>query len=162
MQARRTAQANRVRVKAMTAGEPILERWCAATAESYPSLTAQFIVAGVDRFRNPVGYALRENLTVLAGELFGEMDASRIAAALDGILRIRAVQDFTPSQAVGFVFLLKRIVRELASEEDLPALDGRIDRLALAAFDVYMRCREQLGELRVNEAKRALRYRAEI
>jgi hypothetical protein len=142
------------------AARSIAERWFARTAESYPSLTAQFLVAEEDRFRNPVGHALRENLAVLAGQLLGEMDAEKIAAALDGVLRIRAVQDFTPSQAVGFVFLLKPIVGELAPAEEVSVLEARIDQLALAAFDKYMQCREQLGELRVSEAKRAIRYLA--
>ena len=144
----------------MDACGPIVERWFARTAEAYPALTTQFLSAEPDRFRNPVGHALRENLGALTGELFGAMDAGKIAAALDGILRIRAVQDFTPSQAVGFMFLLKPIVRELAAGDDPSALERRIDQLALAAFDVYMQCREQLSEIRVNEVKRALQFRA--
>jgi hypothetical protein len=139
----------------MVASGPIAEQWFARTAESYPSLTASFLVTEGDRFRNPVGHALRESLATLAGELFGQMDAARIAPALDQILRIRAVQDFTPSEAVEFVFLLKPIVRALPAE-DHALLERRIDQLALMAFDQYMLCREQLSQIRVNEAKRAL------
>lgn len=71
------------------------------------------------------------------------MDSGGIALALDAIIRIRAVQDLTPSQAVEFLFLLKPIMRELAPEQDQVRLADRIDRLALMAFDKYMQCRRR-------------------
>jgi hypothetical protein len=85
-----------------------------------------------------------------------------VPEALEAIIRIRAVQDFSPAEAVGFVFLLKRAVREVlegASSGSLPAnmqseLEARIDALALSAFEIYTRCREQLFEIRVREAQR--------
>ena len=127
----------------------IAREWLERTLETYPDETVRFLRGEKDRFRNPVGHALQEGLSILVEELFGAMDRARVTQALDGILRIRAVQDFTPSQAVGFVFLLKRVVAD-------PALEGRIDELALAAFDIYMRCREQLYEIRAKEARRNL------
>jgi hypothetical protein len=139
----------------MAASRPIVEQWFARTVEAYPGLSAQFLATEQDPFRNPVGHTLRESLAVLAGELFGAMNAAAIASALDSVLRIRAVQAFTPSEAVGFIFLLKPLVRDLPGH-DAGLLERRIDQLALMAFDKYMQCREQLGEIRVNEAKRAL------
>jgi putative component of toxin-antitoxin plasmid stabilization module len=59
------------------------------------------------------------------------------------------------------VFLLKDVLRyELKSEirrnnirEDLLQFESRIDRLAMFAFDMYERCREEIYEIRVNEIK---------
>jgi hypothetical protein len=59
---------------------------------------------------------------------------------------------------------LKEVIRaELAVPPDDPALaaqwpdlERQIDRVALGAFDAYMRCRTQLGELRINEVKRSV------
>ncbi len=141
----------------MSQGEPILEAWIAKTIQSYPSAAVPFLTGVDDRFRNPVGYTLRQSLTVLFEELQGSMDLGRIAPALDAILRIRAVQDLTASQAVGFLFLLKPILRELAPEQDQVLLGDRIDWLALLAFDKYMQCREQVGDIRVSEARRRSR-----
>ena len=81
-------------------------------------------------------------------------------AFLDGIVRIRAVQDFAPSQAVSFIFVLKGVVRgELKNEllenrfsEELAAFDSAVDVLALFAFDIYMKCREKIYELKAKEA----------
>jgi hypothetical protein len=136
--------------------EAIVERWFARTTESYPELTARFLAAEEDPFRNPVGHALRQNLAALADELVGEMNQQRIAAALDGIVRVRAVQDFSPSEAVGFIFLVKPILRELIPSPEYHLFDNRIDRLVLLAFEAYMRCREQLADVRIHEAQRAL------
>jgi hypothetical protein len=81
-------------------------------------------------------------------------------------MKIRAVQQFTPSQAVGFVFRLREIVRaELGGvaadpevSVELAELDAQIDRIALAAFDTYVACREQVYELRINEVKRQVSW----
>ena len=144
----------------MSTREPILEQWIARTIQSYPSSSAAFLSGEKDPFRNPVGHTLRQSLTTLYQELQGSMDAVRIASALDAIVRLRAVQDLSPSQAVGFVFLLKPIVHELAPESGHALLDDkikdriddRIDRLALVAFDKYMQCREQVAEIRKRES----------
>jgi hypothetical protein len=39
--------------------------------------------------------------------------------------------------------------------EQLSAFDSTIDDLALYAFDIYMKCREKIYELKANEAKNA-------
>jgi hypothetical protein len=80
---------------------------------------------------------------------------------LDPIIRIRAVQDFSPGQALRFVFLLKDVIRknfgmeigEFNLHTELQRLESQIDDLALLAFDVYMKCRERLYEIRSREAK---------
>ncbi|MDT8067173.1 MAG: RsbRD N-terminal domain-containing protein [Terriglobia bacterium] len=135
--------------------DAIVEPWFARTVELYPELTARFLTAEEDPFRNPVGHALRQSLATLANELVGEMDKEKIAAALDDIVRIRAVQDFSPSEAVGFIFLAKPIIRRLTTS-DYDFFDRRIDELVLLAFNAYMRCREQLADVRIHEAQRAL------
>jgi RsbT co-antagonist protein rsbRD N-terminal domain len=151
----------------MSARDPILEQWIAETIHSYPPSAAPFLAGEDDPFRNPVGHTLRESLTTLFDELRGDMETDRIAPAMDAIIRIRAVQDLTASQAVGFVFLLKPILREFAPAHDPVLLDAslnlslndRIDQLALMAFDKYMQCREQLADIRVSEGRRRIHVR---
>jgi len=133
----------------------ILERWFAQAVEAYGEPSVQFLGGEKDRFRNPVGHSLRENLAILVRELLGSMDAAKIQAALAEVIRLRAVQDLPVSQAAGFLFLLRPIVREAMPEADWLPLDGRIDQLALLAFEEYLRCRERLAEIRLNEGRRA-------
>jgi hypothetical protein len=142
----------------------ILATWLARTLDTYPEHASHFLAREKDPFRNPVGHALQQTLPALFDELVGESNPARLADLLDAILQIRAVQDFTPSQAVGFLLLLKTAARESLedqarpSEEVLSALDARMDALMLLAFDLFMKHRERIYTLRLNEAKRMLAH----
>ncbi len=140
----------------------ILEKWFDVFIESYPPDTATFLRDQKNRFANPVGSSVSKCMENILGELMGEMNAENVCQFLDETVRIRAVQDFTPAQAVYFIFLLKKVIREAAAEEielnnlykELLELENRIDDLACAAFDIYMKCREKLYEIKANEARR--------
>ena len=136
----------------------ILDRWKALALDVYPERAARFIDSERDRFQNPVGHALYESLGSLLDGLLGDVPTEEMREALDGVIRVRAVQDMPASAAVGFVFLLKRAAREVLGEageddEGLLQLEDRIDRLALLAFDQYARCREQIYDLRLREVR---------
>ncbi len=141
----------------------IVDRWFDAIAETYPDNTSSFLKHNKARFTNPVGYNTRQGVEGLFDALLQEMIPDSVSMFLDDIIRIRAVQDFTPSAAVAFVFVLKRIVREELKKEirehrlaeDLDAFDSTVDDLALFAFDVYMRCREKIYEIKAKEVQNA-------
>jgi RsbT co-antagonist protein rsbRD N-terminal domain len=136
--------------------QAIRERWVWDTVHTYHEQTAEFLLREKDEFRNPMGNALIKGLPILLDELLGGMSAAIYAPALEDIIRIRAVQDFAPGQAVGFVFLLKGILRsELEGPvEELTVLEDRIDEMALAGFDLFMKCREKIYGVRADEARR--------
>ena len=139
----------------------VLERWLNLIFESYPPETARFLKREKDRFANPVAYEFHEGIKGIYEALLYGMERDRVSYFLDRIISIRAIQDFLPSGAIAFIFLLKTAIRkELEKEinkkgvpEGLLELESRIDGLALLCFDVYMRRREKLYELRVNEVK---------
>lgn len=138
--------------------EKVLDRWFEAVLATYPSDTARFLASGADPFANPVGQTVRVGLGRLYDRFATDVPDSELASAIDGIVRIRAVQEFTPSAAVGFVYTLRRILREELADAALDpsgqaALENGVDRLALVAFDVYMQCREKIFEIRVREIK---------
>ena len=132
----------------------ILEKWLEQTLASYPSQTARFLRNEKDRFRNPVGNTLKQGLATLLEEITGEMDIAKIRPALESIVRLRAVQDFTPAQATGFVFALREILYENLEGGGPPTWQKRIDKMALLAFDLYMRCREEIYEIKARERQR--------
>lgn len=137
--------------------ELVAERWLERLLLSYSAATRASLSDPTDPFRNPAGHVLRENLLLIARELVGEMNREALQAPLDAIVRLRAVQGFSPSEAIGFVFESRNAASGLDGVSSA-VLCERIDRLALIAFDVYMRCREQIFELRVKE----LRSRAQF
>lgn len=138
----------------------LIEKWLADVLRTYPESTTRFLSQEKDPFRNPVGHALKESLAALFDGLIQPVDLKSLALALDGIVRIRAVQDFTAGQAVAFPFMLKRIIREEFAADmsrysrELADLEIRIDEFALLAFDLFMKCREQIYESKVSEIKR--------
>jgi RsbT co-antagonist protein rsbRD N-terminal domain len=140
----------------------ILGRWLTMIYDSYPPETAIFLRKEKNRFDNPMGYRISEGLEGLYGALLQELERDQVLTCLDEIIRIRALQDFAPSQALAFIFLLKNVIRqELAEEiqkENLVAeildLESRIDGLALLGFDVYTKRREKIYEIKADEAKR--------
>jgi RsbT co-antagonist protein rsbRD N-terminal domain len=140
----------------------IAERWLALTFETYPPATRRFLLEERDPFRNPVGAALREGIPRLAGELCGGMNGEAVAQALEGIVRIRAVQDFSASQAVGFLFLAKQALGEALPGASAAGLESRVDEMALIAFDLYVRCREQIFEARLGESRRQFKVLEKI
>ncbi len=143
-------------------GKSILRRWFDLILETYPPDSETLIRKGRDPFTNPVGSTLSRETKVLFKNLCDGIRDEESQASLEAILKIRSVQDFSPSKAVEFIFLLKKAIGEtLKSDFDNESVilhewlefQTRIDHLALQAFDVYMGCREKICEIRVNQAK---------
>lgn len=133
-----------------------MDQWLARTLGTYPFLTSRYLLEEKDRFRNPVGHALREALPTLVDELLGGMSLDRITPALDQIVKMRAVQGFTASQAVGFVLALRDVLRHESPEDLTLAVEQRIDQMTLLAFDLFVKCWETMEHIRASEARRGV------
>ena len=132
----------------------ILDEWLEQTLATYPSQTAGFFRNEKDRFRNPVGSTLKEGLATLLDEITGEMDVEKIRPAMESIVRMRAVQDFTAAQATSFVFALREILNESWEGGCPAAWQTRIDEVALLAFDLYTKCREEIYQIKARTHQR--------
>jgi hypothetical protein len=139
----------------------IVKKWFDLTAQTYAPDTAEFLKSKTDPFANPVGGSILNGLNVLLDQLIHDMDPQIINSYLDPIIRIRAVQNFTPSQATAFILSLKKALRaNLAKElrdirytEELFKFESKIDQLSLMAFDIYMQCREKIYQISANETR---------
>lgn len=146
--------------------DTIVDRWAKAVLSSYASDAAEIFLKQQDPFANPVGNSVRNGTRGVFQAILNGMNPEELRSHLDSMVRIRAVQDFTPSQALAFVFALRPIVRDAIPQlETDPGLRGErtkldrmIDGVALMAFEVYMECREELSALRVNEMKRQVSW----
>jgi hypothetical protein len=158
MQAGRPTETDRLRIaetgRAVQTREAIAEEWLGRVLHTYPDQTAAFLARETDPFRNPVGHTLRQALAILVEELLIGMDREKVTAALDSVVQIRAVQDFTPSRSMEFLFQLKPILAQHAPGPRLEQLHARVDEMALLALDLYVKYRERIFEIRYNEAKR--------
>jgi hypothetical protein len=139
----------------------ILKKWFEVIVQTYPAETSKFLKTQKDPFANPVGGTFSRGLNALFEELLKELDYETVTAFLDPIIRTRAVQDFTPSQAVAFIFSLKKVIRETLTKEiregrfldELFLFESKIDELALIGFNIFMKCREKVYQLKANEIR---------
>ena len=141
--------------------DAIIEKWFDLVVETYPGLSSLFLKKK-HQFGNPAGVKTRAAIDALFQELLDGELGEEAAGHVDAIVRIRAVQDFSPGQAVGVVFYVKYAVRDVLREQlgdkgllrELLAFETRVDRLALLAFDAFAKCREQVYEMRLEDHKR--------
>lgn len=142
--------------------DSILQRWLTLISNTYPGEGARFLAGEQNNFANPVGAAMRAMAERVYDECAGDMNRESIACGLEEFIKMRAVQDFAPSSAIGFVFLLKRAVIDEMTEcriqpaaiIDYADFNTRVDEIAMIGFDIYMHARELLHELRSSEMRR--------
>lgn len=144
----------------------IASNWFDQLMHTYAPDTAMFYKNQKDTFANPVGSTAEKALNKLFDALLDNETSTTVAHIIDPLIRIRAVQNVSPAKAVGFLFLLKKIIRETLPKnnfdeyiEDIYFLEQRIDDAALIGFDVYVRCREKIYDLKSNEERNKI-YKA--
>jgi hypothetical protein len=143
--------------------DAVVDNWKQLLVGTYPPETQRFLKTQKNPFANPLGNSIDEGLEGLYDHLlkFDESSPEEFSKYLDRVIRIRAVQGYAPSTAVGFVFLLKDAVRNVLGQtvrekglyEELLTFEQKIDSLALLSFNIYMQCRETLFEIRANEIR---------
>jgi hypothetical protein len=139
----------------------ILDKWFKSIIGGYPLEAAQKFASIKDRFQNPIGASVSEGIIEIFDGLIGQWDENSLIKGLDRIIRLRSVQNFSASEAVSFIFVLKNIIADTIDtgktgdplKEELDGFNRKIDQLALLGFDVYSGCREKIFELKINQAK---------
>ena len=146
--------------------ETVVEAWFEQVIQTYAPDTAIFYQNQKDAFANPVGSTTKQALIKLFNALLDLQNDESVADIIDPLIRVRAVQNFTSSRAVGFVFLLKSVVRNFFQKnrkkfrvDELLEMESRIDGLALIGFDVFMACREQIYSMKTNTERNTI-YKA--
>lgn len=137
----------------------IVDRWVDYTLSTYKS--SSFFKKEGDLFANPVGGNIREALKKLLPLFIRGAAVEEMAPSLEQFMKIRSIQDFSPSQAVAPLNAVKHITREILAADkerchlvsELYDFDFSVDLAVLAAFDLYMQCRERLYQTRIREIK---------
>lgn len=137
----------------------IVDKWVEYTLATYQA--SDFFVREKDSFANPIGGTIRDSLRKIFSLLAQEADSEQFKEPLSRIMHLRSVQDFTPSQAVAPLNAVKHITREIlaADKETKPLVDElydfefSVDLAMLAAFDLYVECREKIYKIRVDEIR---------
>jgi hypothetical protein len=144
----------------------IVKNWLDAAIATYPQDTAQFLKQQKDQFANPVGATLSRELNNIFGELLSESSSEQLPQSVDAVVRVRAVQDFSPSQALQVFTILKDVlrrqlddpVRQNGWQAEHRELEDKVDQLNMLAFDIYVKCKEQVWELKARQAQDRVSY----
>lgn len=137
----------------------IVDRWVQYTLETYKA--SQFFTREKDSFSNPIGGTVRESLRKIFFLLIKNQETADYKEPLSRLMHLRSVQEFTPSQAVAPLNAVKHITRDvLAADKETKLLIGElydfefsVDLAVLAAFDLYVECREKIYKIRVEEIR---------
>jgi len=140
----------------------IRENWIEKILDSYPAKSRAYYRTKKDEFLNPVGTVLSSRAEGIIESLLEGFDQSVLSTLLKDVIKIRAVQEFSPSQALAFLPLLKEALREELDtgkpvegrSREIEEFEARVDQMTLLAFDIYTGCRQQIYELRIDELKR--------
>jgi hypothetical protein len=142
--------------------QDIVRSWIRITMEAYPTEALGVLKRNKDQFANPLSHIISKNIELLFDELLNGLDVERTSPILAEIVRVKAVQDFTPAQALQFIFDLKSVLFDFKNKkiegeampyDQIRTMEQDIDKLAQLGFNIYVECREKLSEIRVNEIK---------
>jgi len=129
----------------------ILERWLDCALALFPEKMG---------YSTPIAMVLSGALEKILFSLGkSENDCKE---ALDDVTRILAVQNFLPSKALSIFLEPKLILRDIMMKTNVAdtlmqeAFNSRLDALTLEAFDSYMRHREKIYQLKVEEGSRRM------
>lgn len=143
--------------------EIIREKWYSIIAGTYQDTSGKFFFRNRDQqFSNPVAWTFTKEIPIILDEIIEGRKSEALYTALENVLRIRAVQEFSPSEALSFILSLKVLVKELLGnniedrtiKSDFNDFEAKVDAVLLISFDIYNRMREKLMEVRINELKR--------
>ncbi|MFW6324798.1 MAG: RsbRD N-terminal domain-containing protein [Desulfovibrionales bacterium] len=137
--------------------DSILKKWFKQVMSGYAPDACAFFSRQKNEFANPVGTNARKQLELIYSELLKKQCSDELRTHVDGMVRMFAVQEIPPAQAVSFMYHLKDVVRKAVGDsfEEVPVAElleyeSRIDQVALLGFEVYIQCREKLWYLRAN------------
>jgi len=142
----------------------ILSAWMERILNTYPADAARFMRNQGNQFANPVGSTYGRTTEIIFDALIEDRHDEKLLQALDQLLEIRAVQDFTPSQALAILFLIKPVIHNILPTvtkkteliPEIEEMDNRIDGIALLGFDRYSLCRDKIHHIKLNEVKRSV------
>lgn len=140
--------------------DSILQEWIDQTINTYGPEMVRFLKKEKNQFSNPVRNTIITSLEKIFDSIFTG-DSIDDYKGLEEIIRIRAVQDFSPSDALSFIFDFKKIIRteflkiEQKSEtiDEFYKIDQHFDALYRQAFDIYNQCRRKIQDIKMAEIK---------
>lgn len=137
--------------------DSIIHIWIDRIISTYDPEMARFLKKEKNQFANPVRNTIINSTNLIYDGFLKNGNMELCHRGLEEIIKLRAVQDFSPSQALSFLFELKKIIHdELQAKitiKEICAFEEKIDRLIETGLDIYTKCRDKIYEIRLAEVK---------
>ncbi len=140
--------------------DKILADWEDVVLGEYAPETFQIFKKQKNRFANPIGHKTTTGLAELYDVLCDESDQEIETPALVEMLKVRALQPITATEAMSFLFEIKMLVAKRCEKQGMDklykeflAFCARVDATALAMFDIFTNCKHRVFMVRINELK---------
>jgi len=139
----------------------IVDNWFSEIASNFPSETIPFLKKKNKQFSNPMGYNLFQGVESIVDYLTGQKTIDEASSALEEMIKIIAVQNWSAEQSLSFMYDIKKVFINLLGGHiekqgllgDWINLESEIDYLTLKAFDLFMQTRERLYDIRANQMR---------
>lgn len=140
----------------------IVEQWFSMIIGTYSEQSVKYLSKKDNTFANPIGAITAVEIEQIYEHLIEPKIDFNISEHLEPIVRMRAVQDFSPAQAAEFILFLKKIVHKLVEEQNLQndfsadmfQFESKIDDLLLNVFDLYVTAKTILIEMKAGQENR--------
>jgi len=133
----------------------IIKKWHLAIIETYPNQSRKHFLGNKNKFSNPVGYTIENSLPAIVEAVINKSLTDEAKKSLDDIIKIRAVQDFKPADALNFVFGLRAIIiSEIFDDidfKDFLKLEKIFHLIVEYAINSYVNDKERIFEIKANE-----------
>jgi hypothetical protein len=142
--------------------EEILQRWLDRILEDYPPDTRSFFRETESLYSNPVGFTLRKGMEGIIDRILRPLSAEEARVILEPVMKVRAVENLSPSQRMKFILPLGVVLAEIMREEgrkdlwghEWMELNSEISRLALLSRKLFSESREKVNQLRIKESEK--------
>ena len=141
--------------------ETILAEWIEQIFKTYNQEMIRFLQKEKNQFANPVRNTIITSAEKIYDAIINNNEINLNYPGLEDLIKLRVVQDFSPSQALSFLFYLKAIVLAFLEKNEklqsynteMLSFESTMDHLLALAFDIYSNCRSKIYEIRIAEIK---------
>lgn len=140
----------------------IAEKWIASVLQGNAQSVIE--IESHRRFANPQADRITQELEAQFENLIQENENCAGRFLCENLLRIKALSEEAPAEAVAFPFALRTIIRDQIAAElennslraEFVQFEEKIERFALQVFQKYTENREKIFQLKLKEIKNGM------
>ncbi len=136
----------------------IVTEWRSQVFSLYGEESKKILKRNKAEYLNPMGSRFSESFESLLDCVLEKAGKDKVDPILEQVIRFTAVQEGTPSSALNFLFILKKVITKELESAGITEIDSSLanyfDRLIKFGIDHLVASRELIATLKVEEMER--------